>query len=329
MKTLESIYTSKDGLALFARRWEPDTEPDAAICLIHGLGEHCGRYTHVAQALTGAGFAVLSFDLRGHGKSAGPRGHTPSSDAFVEDIDLLLQDAHRLFPGKPLFLYGHSLGGILVLYYSLRRKPHLAGIATSPGLRTSLEEQPAKIITAKILGNLLPTMSLHTGLNPDEISHDPQVVQLYRTDPLVHDVASLGFAKNLLKAIAWTFAHASEFNPPLLLVHGTADRLAYPRGSEEFAQLVRGDCTQILAGPVTRTHNEPKGAGFGLYDCLVAEQDSNSHTGLRLAGQHTPPASLKYLNSPNCPGQSTPLVGKSCGTYRIRRRSFLRIGVMS
>jgi alpha-beta hydrolase superfamily lysophospholipase len=260
MKTIESSYTTKDGLALFARRWEPESSPTAIICLVHGLGEHCGRYVHVAQAFTDAGFAVLSFDLRGHGKSAGQRGHTPSADAYVDDIDLLLQDARRLFPAKPTFLYGHSLGGILVLYYTLRRQPNLTGvIATSPGLRTAIEEQPVKVTAAKILGSLLPTASMPTGLNADHISRNPQVVQAYRADPLVHGQGSLGMGKNLLQAIAWSYEHTGEFCLPLLLVHGTGDQLAYARGSEEFAKGVSGDCTlKLWPGLAHETHNEPE-----------------------------------------------------------------------
>ncbi len=251
---------SFDNLDLYFQSWMPQSGPEAIVCLVHGLGEHSGRYTHVAGMLNEAGLGVLTFDLRGHGQSAGQRGHTPSSTAFLKDIDLLLAESNQRYPGKPSFLYGHSLGGILVLYYTLQRKPHLAGVvATSPGLRTSLEEQKLKIAFAKGMASILPTLSMPSGLDAAQISRDPEVVRIYRQDPLVHDQATLSMASNLLKAIDWTFAHANEFQPPLLLVHGTADQIAYSRGSQEFAGIAPGDCTlKLWDGLLHETHNEPE-----------------------------------------------------------------------
>ena len=138
MRHIDTNWTSADGLPLVGRCWEPAGEPRAVVCLVHGLGEHSGRYAHVAAALNDAGYAVLACDKRGHGRSGGKRGHTPSYEALMTDIDLLLAQAEQRFPGKPRFLYGHSLGGNEVLNYALRRKPDLAGVvATSPGLRTA------------------------------------------------------------------------------------------------------------------------------------------------------------------------------------------------
>ena len=113
---------------LYARGWAPKDKPKAVVALIHGLGEHTGRYAHVGAALTEKGYALLGFDLRGHGKSGGPRGHLPSSEAFMTDIDRFLEETAERYPGLPQFLYGHSLGGLLVLNYALRRKPRLAGV---------------------------------------------------------------------------------------------------------------------------------------------------------------------------------------------------------
>ena len=123
MNYVDVQWQSADGLQLVGRSWEPDSEPRAVVCLVHGLGEHCGRYQHVAAALTEAGFAVLACDQRGHGRSAGKRGVIPSYDALMDDIGLLLEQASQRYPGKPRFLYGHSLGGNEVINYALRRKP--------------------------------------------------------------------------------------------------------------------------------------------------------------------------------------------------------------
>ena len=196
----ELSWKARDGITLYAQEWKPEGEPAAqpaaVVCLVHGIGEHSARYAHVADAFTRAGYALISFDLRGHGRSEGPRGHTPSFEMFMADIDLLLDEARRRYPGIPRFLYGHSLGGLLVLNYALRRKPDLQGvIATSPGLRTSITEQKTKILLSNVLGSTLPTLSLSTGLDATQISRDPDVVTAYLADPLVHDQATTGYSQ--------------------------------------------------------------------------------------------------------------------------------------
>jgi acylglycerol lipase len=251
---------SRDGLQLFVQGWEPDESVRAVICLIHGLGEHSGRYAHLAQFLMPSGYAVLSFDLRGHGNSEGIRGHFPSIDVVLQDIDALILTARGRYPDIPVFLYGHSLGGILVLNYVLRYKPELAGVvASSPGLRTALENQKGKIALARLLGIFAPSVTLPTGLDTRSLSREAKVVVDYEQDPLVHDRASLSFANTMLKAIQWTFQHAREFHLPLLIMHGTADRLAFYQGSREFAGNVQGDLTlKLWEGLYHEVHNEPE-----------------------------------------------------------------------
>ncbi|HSQ27662.1 MAG TPA: lysophospholipase [Anaerolineales bacterium] len=259
MKQLESTLKTLDGVQLFQQAWIPDSEPRGLVCLIHGLGEHSGRYLHVAQFLTSQNYAVYAMDNRGHGKSSGERGHVNDFEDFMKDIDQLMQKAQEDYPGIPIFLYGHSLGGILVLNYALRRKPSINGVvATSPGLRTVLEEQKIKIALSKLISSILPKLSMPTGLQANQISHDPQVVKKYTEDPLVHDRGTPGLAVNLLEAIEWAYQHAHEFSVPLLLMHGTDDEIAYARGSQEFASKVRGDCTlKLWEGMAHETHNEP------------------------------------------------------------------------
>ena len=131
MKHIEFKLETADNLELFARKWLPDSEALAVICLIHGKGEHSGRYLNAASTLTDAGYILLTFDLRGHGKSQGRRGFSPSYEALMDDISLLLNEAVNRFPNLPHFLYGHSLGGNLVLNYALRRKCRLSGVIAS------------------------------------------------------------------------------------------------------------------------------------------------------------------------------------------------------
>src|SRR5512142_2733677 len=135
MEIKEWSWKSSDGLDMYARQWAPSGTVKSSVVLVHGLGEHSARYDHVAAALGEGGVALLGFDLRGHGRSGGLRGHTPSYEALMDDITVFLGQAESRYPGLPRFLYGHSLGGNLVLNYTLRRKPTLHGvIATGPWL---------------------------------------------------------------------------------------------------------------------------------------------------------------------------------------------------
>ncbi|HEX7975428.1 MAG TPA: alpha/beta hydrolase [Anaerolineales bacterium] len=283
MNQFESTLRTADGLPLFIQGWDPQDEPRAVVCLVHGLGEHSGRYTHLAEPLTRAGYALIALDLRGHGKSGGPRGHTPSFDALLDDIALLLQEAGKRYPDTARFLYGHSLGGLLVLNYVLRRKPMLAGvIATGAGLHSSLEEQTLKVSFAKMMGKVLPTVTLATGLDPKDICRDPRVVAAYQNDPLVHDRSTLAMAKYNFEAMPYALTHASEFHLPLLLMHGTADRLTYLSGSQEFADQVPGCTLKLWDGLCHEIHNEPEqDQVFAfLLDWLDARSPFPAHTSL-------------------------------------------------
>ena len=261
MRHFDTEWQTRDGVSLYAQGWEPDDKPVAVIGMIHGLGEHLGRYSHLAKFLTDHRFAYVGFDLRGHGKTPGQRGHVPSFETFMEDINLLLDQTGIRYPGLPKFLYGHSLGGILVLNYCLRRQPELAGvIITGPGLRNALEEQNAKVAFAKIAGTILPRLSLPTGLNVNDLSRSPEVVKAYQDDLLVHDRATLRMAKETFDAIPYIFENAAEFRYPILLMHGEEDRLAYPRGSQEFTALAKqADVTfKLWEGAYHELHNEPE-----------------------------------------------------------------------
>ncbi|HEV7347009.1 alpha/beta hydrolase [Telluribacter sp.] len=261
MKHLETQWKSRDGLTILGQGWEPDAQPPKAIvCLVHGLGEHSARYAHVAEAFVREGYALFAADTRGHGRSEGPRGHIPSIEAVMQDIDGLLEQARTSYPELPLFLYGHSLGGILVLHYGLKRKPAVQGaIVTSPALHTALEQQPAKVMAAKVLGTFLPGVSLPSGLDPTQISRDASVVQAYTSDPLVHDKVTLGFGKIMIGVNQWTLEHAREFPLPLLLLHGQSDAIAFATSSTEFAASMGDKCSlSVYEGAFHELHNEPE-----------------------------------------------------------------------
>jgi alpha-beta hydrolase superfamily lysophospholipase len=264
MQHIEFTRKSPDGLDFFFQGWQPDTQPKAVVCLVHGLGEHSGRYAHVAAALNDAGYALLGFDLRGHGKSGGPRGHTQTYDVLMEDIDRLLDDAAQRYPGILRFLYGHSLGGGLVLNYALRRAPQIAGvISTSPWVRLSFAPSTVLLTTMRIMDRVMPAFAQNNGLSTKDLSHDPEVVRAYESDPLVHDRISARVGLSMLNAGESALAHAAEWPAtlPLLLVHGTADRITSATATQEFAAKVPGDCTlKLWEGFYHETHNEPEKA---------------------------------------------------------------------
>jgi alpha-beta hydrolase superfamily lysophospholipase len=261
MKHLEMNWKARDGLDIFAQSWEPTIlRPKAVVCLVHGHGEHTSRYAHVAEALGRQGFVFFGADLRGHGRSGGTRGHISSTEDFMQDIDVLLEQAHAYYPGLPIILYGHSVGGILVLNYGLLRKPEVKGvIAASSAIHTAVEQQKIKVILAKVLGSFSPNTLMASGLDPKGISRDQKVVQAYIDDPFVHDKISLGFGKLMLGATSWTLAHAGEFTLPLLLLHGKADVIAFPSSSVEFAAPLKEKCTLVLWDDAYHElHNEPE-----------------------------------------------------------------------
>jgi acylglycerol lipase len=263
MKTFEANWKSKDGIDFFVRGWEPDHKPKAVVALVHGLGEHTGRYEHVAKAMTEAGYVLVGFDLRGHGKSSGIRGHFPSLDAVMQDIKDFFTFLTMRYPDLPQFLYGHSLGGLLVLTYALKNKPNLKGvIATGAGLRSQIHDQKLKVIMAKVLGSIAPTTLLSSGLDNTMLSRDPAVIKAYNNDPLVHDRISLGFGKAGLNATDYAWEHAEEFSVPLLIMHGAADLNTYPHGSADFSKLAaknNKDITlKLWEDMYHEVHNEPE-----------------------------------------------------------------------
>lgn len=260
MPNFEFTRTAFDGIKLYYQGWEAEKKPKGVICLVHGLGEHSGRYTHWGEMLNQAGYHLLSYDLRGHGKSGGKRGHVSSFLDYVRDTGALLGEAVKKYPGMPLFMYGHSLGGIITVEYVLRRKPKLNGVVVSAlSIRTSLQEQKAKIMLSKILGSIIPKSTISSGLVPSTISRDPEVVRRYVDDPLVHHQVSLGWGKSALQTITWIDQHASEWTLPVLFMHGEKDELGYAEGSREYASKIKADCTlKIWPGMYHEVHNEPE-----------------------------------------------------------------------
>lgn len=232
------------GLSLYAVHW-PVEKPKAVIALVHGQGEHIGRYGHLARWFNARGVAVLGLDHQGHGKSSGKRGHAASLAAYLDDIGLLLEETRRLYPGVPLFLYGHSMGGNLGLNYVLRRRPEgLAGVViTGPWIRLAFEAPALKVAFGRLLRRFMPTLTLPTGLAAHFLSHEPAVVKSYKNDPLVHDQLSAAAGLALLEGGAWLDAYAGDSPAPLLLMHGSGDKITSAPATRALADRMHGDVT--------------------------------------------------------------------------------------
>jgi alpha-beta hydrolase superfamily lysophospholipase len=260
MEISEWNWKSFDGLDMYARNWAPQGEPEAVILLVHGLGEHVGRYDHVAAALTEKGYAMYGFDLRGHGRSSGPRGHTPSYETLLDDIADFSRKVEERYGRFPCFLYGHSLGGNLVANYVLRRKPDLRGvIATAAWLKMAYQPAAYQVILGRLMNGLYPGFTQPNNLNTNNLSRDQVVVRNYDNDPLVHERISARLFFGIYENGLWALEHAAEFPLPMLMMHGGNDLIISAQASQEFAKKAGDKVTfKLWDGLYHEIHNEPQ-----------------------------------------------------------------------
>lgn len=259
MTTETFELNARDGLKLFGQAWLPEGEPAAIVCLVHGLGEHIGRYNHLGDFFASRGVAVFGMDLRGHGRSEGKRGHTPSYDHLLEDVEDLMKKARVEFIEHPIFLYGHSMGGNLVANFLVNRKTlELEGaILSSPWLRLAFDPPPAKVRLGKVMRRLWPSFSVPNDLDVNEISSVAEEVKKYVEDPLVHDRISTQLSLSIMEAGIKALEKAHELNIPVLVFHGQSDKITSPRASEEFAANAPGFVTlKIWENLKHEPHNE-------------------------------------------------------------------------
>jgi alpha-beta hydrolase superfamily lysophospholipase len=257
MKT--SSWKNREGKNLFVSHWHLN-EPKAVIALLHGHGEHIGRYSHVAEWFQQKNIALIGYDQQGYGQSDGKRGHGASLEVYLDDIALLLKQTKLLYPETPIFLYGHSMGGNFALNYLLRRKPAIAGlIATSPWIRTAFEPPKLKIWAGRMMKSIFPKLTLPTDLDPNHLSRDQAVVKAYTNDPLVHGLFSAVAGIEVIDAAAWLNEYQGEVTVPTLLIHGSEDKLISSQGTSEFAKRLSGNITHHeFKGLYHETHNEPE-----------------------------------------------------------------------
>jgi alpha-beta hydrolase superfamily lysophospholipase len=243
-----------DGLGLFAQEWRPDDASRGVVCVFHGFGEHGGQYEEVAKALVKTGVALIAIDLRGHGRSEGQRGHTPSYTALLDDVDALLAGAAERHPGAPRFLYGHSLGGNIVLNHAVRRQPDVAGvIATGPWLRMRSDLAVYKRFLAVLLEPFFPRLSFSAGSHPDDILED---AGMRRNRELYHNRISLRLLMGMRRSGVWVVRNGQLLKTPTLLIHGEDDPVTSPAASREFARLAGAACHAIFLPEIGHNPHE-------------------------------------------------------------------------
>lgn len=254
-----------DGLELAGYLLAPSQPARAAVAMVHGLGEHLHRYDALHATLVAAGFAVAAADLRGHGRSPGPRGHIDRWDDYRADARAIVGLAQSVAPDRPVFLFGHSMGGLIVLDLALQRPQGLAGVvASGPALIPAGARRPVLELAARLLSVLRPRTAIDIGLDPEGISSMPAEVEAYRSDPLVQSRVTMRWGAEILRTMAATRARAGDFPLPLLLLHGADDPINAPEGSRAFdAACGHPDHTlRLFAGNRHEVHHDRDRAAF-------------------------------------------------------------------
>jgi acylglycerol lipase len=252
--------SSIDQHNVYYQHWSPDQTPVARVLLVHGVGEHSSRYAHVGEFFSKMGISLSGFDLLGHGKTDGQRGHADSYDDFCREIDVFLAELVAKQPTVPVFLYGHSMGGLIVLYYTLFKKPkNVKGvICTSPGLVPGYPIPAWKTTLGNILYSIAPKFSMDNGLPLDGISHDKAVVEAYKADKLNHPFISARMGMDLIRNGQLISQKAADFPLPLLIMVGSDDQLVDPKAVIAFGQKAIHQTTlKIWDGGFHELHNEP------------------------------------------------------------------------
>ena len=239
-----STFVASDGDNVAVQDWplEQGRALRGVVILVHGLGEHAGRYDHVARHLNDWGFAVRGYDQYGHGDSGGPRGGLPSDDRLLDDLaDIVDSTRARMDKGTPLILLGHSMGGLVAArFVSLELRPVQGLVMSSPALDPGLSAVQRLLLA--VVPNIAPNLRVGNGLDSNLISHDPATVKAYQSDRLVHDRVCGRLARFIANAGPATVALAPQWQVPTLLLYAGADRLVNPAGSRRFAELAPKRC---------------------------------------------------------------------------------------
>ena len=225
---------TKDQLSLQVQQWGENNSSKGAICIIHGLGEHQGRYEHVAKFFCNNGFQVYSYDQRGHGMSEGKRGHSPGVAYNLDDLELVIES----LPKDRLFLYGHSFGGNVLANYLLKKQPEYVkgAILSAPWLVLATEPSAFELRLAKIMNKIFPSFTQNNKLDSNDLSNVDTTCQSYLKDPLNHNRISARLFCEFYGAGLWALENSTKLKTKTLLVHGANDTIVSSTGTVHFAE---------------------------------------------------------------------------------------------
>jgi acylglycerol lipase len=265
MPSVIGSATTPDGIELRTRHW-PAVDPWASVLIVHGLGEHCGRYEHVGEHLAANGIEAFAYDHRGNGGSGGRRGDVDRWSRYHDDLAERLEAVLAVSDGRPVVLYAHSMGGLIAAGYLLsdRPRPDLI-VLSAPGLDSTLAAWKQRL--APILGRIVPTMSFPNGVPSGTLSRDPDVGRKAKADPLNGKTSTARFGAEAIREQARVRAHAREIGGPTLVLHGLDDGLVPPAASEVF-EGAPGVERRTYPGLRHELHNEP--AGPSVLDDIAA-----------------------------------------------------------
>ncbi|MEJ5224400.1 MAG: lysophospholipase [Anaerolineales bacterium] len=256
----EGTFNGPRGLRMYYQVWRPDTEPRGVILIVHGLGEHSGRYRNFVQAAAPRGYAIYALDHIGHGKSEGTRAFVERFSDFTAPLTQFYDLVRAEQPNKPLFILGHSLGGLITSYYLLDHQDKFTGaVISAPAVKIADNITPTLIFVNNLVSAVLPKMGL-LALDPTGISRDPDEVAVYVNDPLnYHDKVPSRTGAEMLAAMQRVTAEAGSIRLPMLLIQGSADKLVDPGGAPMlYEKAASSDKTlKVYEGYYHELFNEP------------------------------------------------------------------------
>jgi len=244
----QSAFVGFGGIQLYTQSWRPKARPRAAVILVHGLKDHSDRYAATALKLVEEGYAVHAFDLRGHGRSAGARVYVDDVGDYVADLAIFVERVRAREPNRPLFLFGHSMGGEIATLFTIAKNPDLRGLVLSgASLKPGKSVSGTLIATTKVLATVWPELPV-LDLDLEQFSRDPAVVEEGKKDPLIfQDSAPARTAAAVLRGIERIQDSMAEVGAPLLILHGGADKVTDPAGSRQLKVRARSsDKTLII-----------------------------------------------------------------------------------
>ena len=261
MNHQEGFFEGIRNTRIYHQCWLPETEPKAVIMLVHGLGEHSGRYLNIVNHFVPMGFAVYGMDHPGHGRSDGIRKYVDRFEDFIETVKAFFERIQGWQAGKPIFLLGHSMGGLIGAVYLLDHQAGLKGaILSGPSVKKPDSISGIIVFIAKMLGVLMPRFGL-VETAPDEVCRDPAVVQAYISDPLVYKGKTTArLAAEVLKALKRISREAGKITLPILILQGGADLIVNPAGAQMLYDSISSADKEIstYGGLYHEIHNEPE-----------------------------------------------------------------------